>query len=88
MVALTLVVGFRPHALLERMNRIPMDRISQNFVASITEQNCFAFSALLRIRGIMVWVFRTGVQGGFADRIRGQIQEAYDEEELYSTVQG
>ena len=37
---------------------------------------------------IMVWVFRTGVQGGFADRIRGQIQEADDEEELYSTVQG
>ena len=40
------------------------------------------------MRIIMVWVFRTGVQGGFADRIRGQIQEAYDEEELYSTVQG
>ncbi len=35
----------------------------------------------------MVWVFRTGVQGGSADRIRGLIQEADDEEELYSTVQ-
>ena len=36
----------------------------------------------------MVWDFGTGAQGGFADRIRGSIQEASHAEELYVEIQG
>ena len=43
--------------------------------------------SLISAQFIMVWGFWTGVQGGSADRIRGPIQEADHEEELYGAVQ-